>query len=68
MKKTDKFNCLDEINESLDKLNDIKSTYEFVEWQEDVSDEHVNMTLENIMEIIFACNDVITNIRKKLEK
>ena len=65
---------LDELNECLYRLNDVKDRYSFCEisdFNENNTIEHLNMTSENVMEISDAIVDVLLIIaqrRKELEE
>lgn len=59
---------LDKLNEALDILNDVKDTYSFCEISDENENntlEHLNMTEENVLEIVDVIIDVMLLINER---
>ena len=52
----------DNLNSALRWLNDVKSTYDFIEWVR-YSKSHADMTKANLIQIKDACEEALEEIR-----
>jgi len=52
----------DNINQALNNLNNVKGTYEFIEWDAETDQEHKDITKSDVLEILEACNEVLKQI------
>lgn len=53
---------IEEINWHLNNVNDVKNIYEFVEISDETTKEEALQTVQDLFEIIRACQDTIESI------